>query len=393
MSPLPNIRHLHLLSEIAESGSLSKVSEVVHMSQPAITQGLTKIEKTLGTELFERTSKGMVLTPAGSLFNHRVKRAIGFLRNFCKETPSGRPWHQLFSSAQLRAVIGVVEHGNFTVAANALGLAQPTVHRAVRQVEAICGQPLFTRTYHGVDSTAAAHRLARLARLALAELHQGYDEVAEYRGQMTGRLRIGSLPLARTQLVPAAVTQLLQQFPDARVSIIDGLYEQLLDSLMHGRLDCIVGALREPIPTREVTQHLLFTDPLAVVVRAGHPLLRAKNLSLASIAPLNWVAPRQGTPAREKFQALFADHGLDPPVHLVECSSSVATRSLLLQSDRVALLSARQVAPELNAKLLACLPLALNTSRNIGYTLRNHWQPTRIQSHFLSLLDALAKNI
>lgn len=391
MECCPNIRHLGALLEIARTGSISAASETMHLSQPAITQGLNRIESTLGTQVFERSASGMLKSTAGELFLLRVQRALNYLQAFTRDLDmAGRPWQQLFTTAQLRAIVAVVEHGNVSVAAAALGLAQPTVHRAAREAEVICGRPLFVRASGGVDPTPLARRLARLASQAFAEIRQGYDEVNQHQGKMTGQLRIGSLPLARTSLVPTSVIRLVQRFPDAGVSIVDGPYEQLLDMLLHGRIDMILGALRHPPPVRDVIQRKLFDDPLAVVVRAGHPLLQRAELDLKTIAMQDWVAPRQGTPARKLFHELFLGSGLEFPGHLIECSSSVATRALLLQSDRLALLSARQVEPELQAGLLATLPTPLNTSRPIGLTLRNNWQPTAMQADYLAILDDIA---
>ncbi len=73
---------------------------------------------------------------------------------------------------------------------------------------------------------------------------------------------------------------------------------------------------------------------------------------------------------------------------MIECSSLVAIRSLLLDSDRVALLPARQVELEVEMGILAASPQPLEgTGRDIGITVRKNWQPTRLQKRFLALLD------
>lgn len=394
MKTLPNLRHLNALLAIHRHGSISAAAEAAHLSQPAITQSLNNIEGSLGVKLFERSAQGVEATVAGRIFLRRLERALHYLQGFSSDGSGSRPWQQLFTSVQLRAVVAVVEHGNISLAASTLGVSQPSVHRAAREAESVCGEPLFLRKAGGVEPTPRARRLARLASQAFAELQQGVEEVREHLGRMDGSLRVGSLPLARTDLVPTAVTQLLAQYPEARVSIVDGPYEELLDMLLHGRIDMIVGALRQPAPVRDLQQIRLFDDPLAVVARAGHPLLAegtaAETIRLEYLATLPWIAPRNNTPARRRFNELFASNELEPPAQLIECSSSAATRSLLLQSDRVALLSVRQVLPEIRLGMLATLPLSLNLSRRIGVSLRKNWEPTRIQDHFLRILESLS---
>ncbi|MGQ9427351.1 LysR family transcriptional regulator [Gilvimarinus sp. F26214L] len=384
MDPIPNLRHLHALLAVSRHGSISAASAQVHLSQPAITQALNRVEAALGTPLFQRSVGGMTPTGAGRVFLARVDRALRFLHIF---NNARRP---PFTTTQLRALTAVVEYGNISIAAAKLGLAQPSVHRAAREAEEVAGDTLFIRSGSGVNPTPTAKRLARLASQTFAELRQAQEEVAEHLGTVNGSLRIGSLPLARTDLVPSSVNRLLQRYPDARISIVDGPYEELLDMLLHGRVDLIVGALRQPPPTREVRETLLFDDPLAVVARPDHPLLARKRLNLETIAKHEWVAPRQGTPARQRFQSLFADRGLRPPERLIECSSSMATRALLLESDRIALLSSRQVLPEIRHGMLCTLPVPLDVSRPIGVTVRRAWHPTAMQAEYLSSLQRLS---
>ena len=77
-----------------------------------------------------------------------------------------------------------------------------------------------------------------------------------------------------------------------------------------------------------------------------------------------------------------------PPQRVLECSSLVATRGLLRETDRAALLSDRQAAVDVEAELLAVCNVHLDgTSRAIGITTRDGWKPTVMQQRFLELLQ------
>ena len=98
--------------------------------------------------------------------------------------------------------------------------------------------------------------------------------------------------------------------------------------------------------------------------------------------------PKTGTPARAIFEELFGTMELPVPGDIIECSSLVATRGMLINSDRAALLPARQVEVDVQAGLLAVSPLRLgDPARQIGYTLRKGWTPTRLQASFLTILE------
>jgi len=74
-----NLRHLRALGEIRTHGSLNRAAEAAGLSQPALTQGLGKIERQLGQQLFHRTHDGMAATPAGLALSERAERAFAFL--------------------------------------------------------------------------------------------------------------------------------------------------------------------------------------------------------------------------------------------------------------------------------------------------------------------------
>lgn len=77
---VPNIRHLRVFLEVVDCKSISKASEKVFLSQPAITQAIAKLEAALGTSLFQRRSDGMFASESGEIFAVRVKRAMEMLQ-------------------------------------------------------------------------------------------------------------------------------------------------------------------------------------------------------------------------------------------------------------------------------------------------------------------------
>jgi DNA-binding transcriptional LysR family regulator len=136
----------------------------------------------------------------------------------------------------------------------------------------------------------------------------------------------------------------------------------------------------------------LFDDVLAVVARAGHPLAMGGVASLKDLRRYPWILPREGTPTRRRCDALLADIGGPKPVGLVETGALVSVRGLLLESDRLTLLSRRQIAVELEAGLLAALEVPLpQPRRSIVATLRRDWKPTQVQAAVLAELQTITR--
>ncbi|MGZ4278384.1 MAG: LysR family transcriptional regulator [Solirubrobacteraceae bacterium] len=70
-SRTPELSELRSLVAAADSGTLGRAALRLHISQPALTKRLQALEATVGTTLFERSRRGVTLTPAGRrLYEH-----------------------------------------------------------------------------------------------------------------------------------------------------------------------------------------------------------------------------------------------------------------------------------------------------------------------------------
>src|SRR5262245_33086737 len=121
-----NLRHLRAFCEVVATGSVSGASRVVHLSQPAVTKGITGLEAALDATLFVRRKTGMVKTDAGRILARRAERAMRFLRSgaagartFAQRsgTRGFARFDQLMTNAQIKALLAIAESGNFTLAA------------------------------------------------------------------------------------------------------------------------------------------------------------------------------------------------------------------------------------------------------------------------------------
>jgi DNA-binding transcriptional LysR family regulator len=393
---MPNLRHLLLFDEVVRRGSVSAAARAAHLSQPAVTQAVSHIESALGARLMQRSYSGLALTGAGHAAAARIARALQMLREALlaarARSAEGMPEEVLrgITSTQLKALMAVVEAGAFARAARRAGRARAAVHRAARQLEKSLGTALFEVTSFGVRPTREAEKLALRTRLAFAEITQGQAEVAAAEGTGSGATTIGAMPLARSVLVARAVLEFAQTRPEHAITILDGPYESMLRALRHGGADVLVGALRDPLPAEDIVQEHVFDDPLAIVVGAAHPLAGVAAPTLAALARFPWIAPRRDSPLRRHFDALIGRLESRPTVAPIECNSLVAARSILIESDRVMLLSEHQIHHELETGQLVALPHPFGAvARSIGLTVRRDWRPTEVQAQ---LIDGLRRH-
>ncbi|MFM0207064.1 LysR family transcriptional regulator [Paraburkholderia sediminicola] len=214
-------------------------------------------------------------------------------------------------------LLAVEEHGGIGKAAEALGMSQPALTKAIQRVEAQTGLALFQRTANGVAPTQAGSLfLARARRIAL-EYEDALKEMHAIRSGEQGVLSLGYSPTVPAALVLGACRQLLKERPAARLRLRRRLARDLVDLLVAGELDLILAP--EPTPDANGLSFVeLFRDSLSVLADESHPLHRKRNLRLADLADQEWLLPGPTIPLRQQVDAAFARLGLDLPKLRVE---------------------------------------------------------------------------
>lgn len=391
-----NIRHLRVFLEVARCHSISVAAGRTHLSQPAVTQAISKLESDLGVALFQRKNIGFHVTGIGAKFALRVERALKQLQTGAKAShrfENGKKRHgfthfdELVTAAQLRALVAVGETLSYSVAGREIGLSQPSVHRSVSNLENLSGLNLFKRISTGMEPTLAGQALIKHTKLAHSEVQQGLNEISEYLGQDATVIIVGSLPLARTHILPMAVHAMIESTSNVQVRVVDGPYAELLRGLRTGEIDCLIGALRDPLPAEDIVQETLFMDPLAIVASSDHPLVQKDNVTIEETLEYPWVAPPKVTPGGAYlFETLQIQNLPQTPVRAVS-SSLVFLRGLMAQDHYLTIISRHQIQQEFEQGLMVPLSIDLKDSeRPIGITLRHDWRPTSTQSRFLEYL-------
>lgn len=140
--------------------------------------------------------------------------------------------------SQLRAVVAVADCGNFSEAALELQLSQPAISHAIATLEEELGVPLFARGRHGAVLTPAGERILYHARESLQHLEMMQKEANLHKGLHGGHVRIAAFRSVATHLLPKAIAQFHDQFPEVAVTIIECLsYIEVEQCLREGRAD------------------------------------------------------------------------------------------------------------------------------------------------------------
>jgi DNA-binding transcriptional LysR family regulator len=398
---LPNLRHLRVFRAVARVGSIGGASREAHLSQPAVTQGIAKLEALLGVGLFERRQSGCYLTEYGRTYLARTDRMFTEMEEGLVAPRVGPPFADgkslnsicaKITVTHVRALMALAEHRSIETAALKLGIPASSLTRAARDLEAVLRRTLFHPGLQGLTPTKPASELARRFGLACRELTYATEEIATLKGMSTSRVIIGTLPLFPVDLIAHSVDDLLRIYPGTRVLVVEGGYLSLLDDLRAGKIDFLVSVLRRPSWAEDVDEEPLFLDPYAIVARRGHPLSCHQNITLQDLARFEWVLPELGTPRRTAFERMFADFSSKPKAS-IETRSIEFQRGILSKSDRISIVTRQETMLEERIGVLAALPFSPPVSRNAdGIATRANWKPTIVQLAFLDLLRRNARD-
>jgi LysR family transcriptional regulator of gallate degradation len=372
-----NTKHLRAFSAVARFGSIVRASETLGRVASATARSVRELEAALGAPLFERHPHGMILSDIGRILQRRVEGALAELgaarAAFAADLRGARwsPHAPIFtlsvSRQRLLAFLMLAEQHSMTAAAASLGLTQPAVSQAVREIEASIGVKLFKPVARGMLPTPLGALLALHVKRALAELRTAEDEIGSSTGVVLGTVRVGTLSLGRTRLLPLAVTRLLQRHPSLAVHTEEGSFEYLSTRLREGEIDFMLGALRPPEQTRGFVREAIASDRMEIIVRAAHPLAAREPLAFSDIMTAGWILPKQGTPTRDLIDACLAARGGERPTVQVETADLSITLGILLASDMATAASPHLFRREIEAGLLVVLPIALpETARAVG---------------------------
>ncbi|SDR48985.1 DNA-binding transcriptional regulator, LysR family [Paraburkholderia fungorum] len=390
------LRRLFLFDAVCEAGGIGQAALLAGRTQPAVSVAISKLEASFGSRLLERGFGGSELTGEGQILQRRVRRMLDQMEravtNLLGQTAAAQAQAakicRRLTDGQIRCHVAIAETGSAAEAALSLGISQPAVHRAARQIEQNVGVSLYRRRVHSVSANVAGIEFARCLSLALHEIAQAGEELAYARGQLTGKVAIGVLPLLPPRLVARAIQRLRERYPAARVTVEEGSHAHLLRELRSGTLDLIIGGLREPRLAGVAQEIELFADPYVVAVRKGHRLARRKSVALPDLADHDWVMPQHNVPRRAVIDSIFAQLPVKPPL-VLETSSLAMMLAMLMESDCLTLLSRAQIHDAYPGRELVALELELpEASRAVGYTVRTDWLGTTLQQAFVEGLRA-----
>ncbi|MGH6859103.1 MAG: LysR family transcriptional regulator, partial [Phyllobacterium sp.] len=128
---------------------------------------------------------------------------------------------------ELQIFLKVQGSGSFRAAADAFGLSQPAISRAIARIEERVGTKLLDRDSRNVALTPQGSAFVPLAARLINDLEASLDELGAFLGAERGRVTVAALPSIAVSVLPAALAHFKKSNPGIVVRIVDTLLDEV----------------------------------------------------------------------------------------------------------------------------------------------------------------------
>ena len=222
----------------------------------------------------------------------------------------------------METLLAVVEHQNFTRAAEALYVTQPAVSHQIKQLEEEIGAPLFVRNKSGLKLTPQGEIVVKYARRQKALNAKMYLELQNVQKHLS-ILRIGITHTSESNLTAASLAKCSNQHRGLKIILFTDTINNLYDKLENYEIDLAIidGALQDS----RFSSMMLDTDYLMCVMSNNNPLAHKGVVTLAELKEQKMILRTPASATRALFESALESN-----------NESIAHFDVILEVDNIA---------------------------------------------------------
>lgn len=176
---------------------------------------------------------------------------------------------------QLEYIIALHSLKHFGKAAGYCHISQPSLSMQVQKLEEELGVQIFVRT-NPVTTTDTGMIVVEQAKKILAEAGMMQQLIQQEKGIAGGTLKIGIIPTLAPYLLPLFIQSFIKAYPKVRLSVQEGMTENIVRQLKNGTLDA--GIMATPLKIPELKEDFLFNEKFVAYVSQKEKIFNKKYL-------------------------------------------------------------------------------------------------------------------
>jgi LysR family transcriptional regulator, low CO2-responsive transcriptional regulator len=255
---------------------------------------------------------------------------------------------------QLRAFAVVAECNSFTRAAETLKVTQPYISGQIASLETKLGLSLFNRVGRRVYLSEAGVLFLPYVTKVFESLRDAERSLDEFRGVVTGHVRIAASSTPGAYILPRILQQFLKDHPGVEVSI--QIKDKVFVEQMLLKQQVELGVIASEPISKELSTETLGVDRLLLIVNNDHSWAKGKAVSLKDVEGQRLVV-REGTSGTRILIENELKGANVNPLARIEFSTNDAIKEAVAAGLGVAFLSERTVRSDIEAHRVTSVPV------------------------------------
>ena len=182
---------------------------------------------------------------------------------------------------QLKYVLAVAEHKNFTLAAEKCFVTQPTLSMQIQKIEEELSIQIFDRTKKPIQLTDIGQKIVTQAKNIVNEADRIQDIVEQQKGFIGGEFRLGIIPTIMPTLLPMFLNNFIKKYPKVKLIIEELNTEEIVAKLNNGHLDAAIAAT--PLMEDKIKEIVLYYEPFVAYIPEGHQNFEKHEIEVSDL--------------------------------------------------------------------------------------------------------------
>ncbi len=182
---------------------------------------------------------------------------------------------------QLKYVLAVAEHQNFTKAAEKTFVTQPTLSMQIQKLEDELEIQIFDRSKKPIELTGVGKKIVEQARNIVNESERMQDVVDQEKGFIGGTFKLGIIPTVMPTLLPMFLKNFSNRYPKVQLKIEELNTEEIIAKINEGYLDAAIAAT--PLGQEKIKERVLYYEPFVGYITESHRLASKEKLEVSDL--------------------------------------------------------------------------------------------------------------
>ncbi len=182
---------------------------------------------------------------------------------------------------QLKYVLAVAEHKNFTLAADKCFVTQPTLSMQIQKIEDELSIQIFDRTKKPIQLTDIGQKIVNQAKNIVNEADRIQDIVEQQKGFVGGEFRLGIIPTIMPTLLPMFLSNFIKKYPKVKLIIEELNTDEIITKLNNGHLDAAIAAT--PLQEEKIKEIVLYFEPFVAYIPESHQHYQKQEIEVADL--------------------------------------------------------------------------------------------------------------